>query len=170
MHFTNFTYAPTQSPPQIISKDESKRLNAVESTFQDPESIAKSIGNASKVVVTIGPSENGPSSAVTTTDAAQVLQAACLAGVGHVAIIYDGASSSPTSSYNVLDGITSFFGNLFSRSEPLTVAELLQAAVEAGVGYTLIRTRLTEDFSPEREYNVVLSAEGSVGANDFKVM
>ncbi|KAI8523710.1 hypothetical protein RHMOL_Rhmol13G0094000 [Rhododendron molle] len=152
---------------KIISNEESKRLNAVESSFRDAESIAKAIGNASKVVVTIGPAENGPATEVTTSDAAQVIQAAQFAGVGHVAIIYDEAAAS---TYNVLDGISSFFSNLFSRSQPLTVPELLQKAVEAGdVSYTLIKTRLTEDFSPESSYNVVVSAEGSVGANDYKV-
>ncbi|XP_058199783.1 protein PLASTID TRANSCRIPTIONALLY ACTIVE 16, chloroplastic [Rhododendron vialii] len=153
---------------KIISNEESKSLNAVESTFQDAESIAKAIGNASKVVVTIGPDENGPAAEVTTSDAAQVIQAAQFAGVGHVAIIYDEAATFST--YNVLDGISSFFSNLFSRSQPLTVPELLQKVVEAGdVSYTLIKTRLTEDFSPESSYNVVVSAEGSVGANDYKV-
>ncbi|KAG5515209.1 hypothetical protein RHGRI_036297 [Rhododendron griersonianum] len=153
---------------KIISNEESKRLNAVESTFQDAESIAKAIGNASKVVVTVGPAENGPATEVTTEDAAQVIQAAQFAGVGHVAIIYDEAATAST--YNVLDGISSFFGNLFSRSQPLTVPELLQKVVEAGdVSYTLIKTRLTEDFSPESSYNVVVSAEGSAGANDYKV-
>ncbi|KAE9461068.1 hypothetical protein C3L33_07028, partial [Rhododendron williamsianum] len=154
---------------KIISNEESKRLNAVESTFQDAESIAKAIGNASKVVVTVGPAENGPATEVTTEDAAQVIQAAQFAGVGHVAIIYDEAATAST--YNVLDGISSFFNNLFSRSQPLTVPELLQKVVEAGdVSYTLIKTRLTEDFSPESSYNVVVSAEGSAGANDYKVV
>ncbi|KAF8402964.1 hypothetical protein HHK36_011057 [Tetracentron sinense] len=54
---------------KIISPQESKRLKAVESTFQEAESIAKAIGNASKVVVTIGPGENGPTTEVTTSDA-----------------------------------------------------------------------------------------------------
>lgn len=89
--------------------------------------------------------------------------------MGHVAIIYDEGATAST--YNVLDGISSFFNNLFSRSQPLTVPELLQKVVEAGdVSYTLIKTRLTEDFSPESSYNVVVSAEGSAGANDYKVM
>uniref|UniRef100_A0A5B7AHP9 NAD(P)-binding domain-containing protein n=1 Tax=Davidia involucrata TaxID=16924 RepID=A0A5B7AHP9_DAVIN len=152
---------------KILSNEESKRLNAVESTFQDAESIARAIGNASKVVVTIGPAENGPTSEVTTSDALQVIQAAQLAGVGHVAIIYDG-SIMTASTYNVLDGISSFFNNLFSRSQPLTITEFLQKLVETDVSYTLIKTRLTEDFSPESSYNVVVSAEGSAGANDYK--
>ncbi|XP_009621811.1 protein PLASTID TRANSCRIPTIONALLY ACTIVE 16, chloroplastic [Nicotiana tomentosiformis] len=153
---------------KVISNDESKRLNAVASTFQDAESIAKAIGNASKVVVTIGKGEDGPTTEVTTTDAVQVIQAAQLAGVGHVAIVYD-ESSSIGSTYNVLDGITSFFNNLFSKSQPLTISEFLQKIVETDVSYTLIKTSLTEDFSPESSYNIVVSAEGSAGENAYKV-
>ncbi|XWS74093.1 hypothetical protein CRYUN_Cryun02cG0185900 [Craigia yunnanensis] len=124
---------------KIISNEESKRLNAVESTFQDAESIAKAIGNSSKVVVTIGPGENGPTSEVSVSDTLQVIEAAQLAGVGHVAIVYDG-NPAGASTYNVLNGITSFFSNLFSQSQPLMSS-----------------------------YNVVVSAEGSIGANDCKV-
>ncbi|CAK9166297.1 unnamed protein product [Ilex paraguariensis] len=153
---------------KIISNEESRRLNAVESTFQNAESIAKAIGNASKVVVTIGPAENGPTTEVTTSDALQVIQAAQLAGVGHVAIVYDGTLMN-SSTYNVLDGLSSFFNNLFSRSQPLTLSEFLQKLVETDVSYTLIKTRLTEDFSTESSYNVVVTAEGSAGANDYKV-
>ncbi|KAL5717274.1 hypothetical protein ACHQM5_010311 [Ranunculus cassubicifolius] len=155
---------------KIISPEESKRLYAVESTYQDAESIAKAIGNASKAVVTIGPTENGPTTVVTTTDALQVIQASALAGVGHVAIIYDSSSNSIPSNYNnVVDGISSFFGNLFSpKVKALSMTEFLQKLVEADVSYTLIKTNLTEDFSEESSYNVVVSAEGS-GANDFKV-
>ncbi|KAE8691076.1 tropinone reductase-like protein [Hibiscus syriacus] len=153
---------------KIISNEESKRLNAVESTFEDAESIAKAIGNASKVVVTIGPGENGPSSAVSASDAVQVIQAAQLAGVGHVVIVYDGNAGN-ASTYNVLDGITSFFSNLFSQSQPLSLPEFLQKVIETDVSYTFLKTTLTEDYSAEISYNVVVSAEGSVDANDYKV-
>lgn len=153
---------------KIISNEDSKRLNAVEITFQDAESIAKAIGNASKVVVTIGPAENGPTSEVSAYDALQVIQAAQLSGVGHVAIIYDG-NTSAASTYNVLDGISTFFNNLFSKSQPLTVTEFLQKVVQTDVGYTFIKTSLTEDFSPESSFNVVVAAERSAGANDYKV-
>ncbi|XP_050238599.1 protein PLASTID TRANSCRIPTIONALLY ACTIVE 16, chloroplastic [Mercurialis annua] len=152
---------------KIISKEESKRLNAVQSTFKDTESIAKAIGNASKVVVTIGPTENGPTSSVSTSDALQVVEAAQLAGVGHVAIIYD-SNSSTASTYNVLDGLTSFFNNLFAQSQTLTVPEFLQKVIETDVRYTFIKTSLTEDFGPESSYNLVVSAEGSIGS-DYKV-
>lgn len=154
---------------QIISKEESKRLNAVESSFENAESIAKAIGNASKAVVTIGPAENGPTSEVSTSDAVQVVQAAQLAGVDHVAIIYDGNTAN-ASTYNVLDGISSFFNNLFSRSQPLSIQEFLQKVIETDVSYTFIKTSLTDDFSPESSYNVVVLGEGSAGANDYKVM
>ncbi|MBA0732435.1 hypothetical protein Gogos_016527 [Gossypium gossypioides] len=153
---------------KIISNEESKRLNAVESTFQDAESIAKAIGNASKVVVTIGPGENGPTSAVSASDAVQVIQAAQLAGVGHVAIVYDGNPGNG-STYNVLDGITSFFSNLFSQSQPLSLSEFLQKIIETDVSYTFLKTTLTDDYSEESSYNVVVSAEGSIGTNDYKV-
>lgn len=154
---------------KIISTEELNRFNAVESTFNDAELIAKAIGNASKVVVTIGPTENGPTAKVTTSDALQVIQAAQLAGVGHVAIIYDGTMTGALPYNNVLNGISTFFSNLFSRSQPMTVADFLQKVIETDVGYTFIRTSLTEDFSPESSYNVVVSAEGTVGANDYKV-
>ncbi|XP_038706364.1 protein PLASTID TRANSCRIPTIONALLY ACTIVE 16, chloroplastic-like [Tripterygium wilfordii] len=155
---------------KIISKEESKRFNAVESSFQNAESIAKAIGNASKVVVTIGPSENGPTSEVSPSDASQVIQAAQLAEVGHVALIYDvnNATASP-STYNVLDGISLFFNGLFSRSQQLTVTELLRELIETEVKYTFIKTSLTDDFSPESKYNVVVSAEGNDGSYDYKV-
>lgn len=141
----------------------------MESTFNDAESIAKAIGNASKVVVTISSGEDGPSQRVTISDALRVIEAADLAGVGHVAIIYDGSAANP-STYNVLDGLSSFFNNLFSRSQPLSVPQFLQKVVATNVSYTFIKTSLTEDFSPESAYNVVVSAEGSAGANDYKVM
>ncbi|KAL3518146.1 hypothetical protein ACH5RR_020735 [Cinchona calisaya] len=153
---------------KIITNDESRRLNAVESNFKDAEAIAKAIGNASKVVVTIGPLENGPTAEVTATDALQVIQAAQLANVGHVAIICDGSSLS-ASTYNVLDGITSFFNNIFSRSAPLTIPEFLQKLVETGLSYTLIKTNLAEDYLPESSYNIVVSAGGSAGATEYKV-
>ncbi|CAL0329156.1 unnamed protein product [Lupinus luteus] len=153
---------------KIISKEEAKRLNAVQSSFDDSDSIAKAIGNASKVVVTIGPEENGPAAKVSTSDALQVVQAAQLAGVGHVAVIYDD-NTGPSSTYNVMDGFTSFFNNLFSKSQQLTIEEFLQKVIETDIAYTFIKTSLTDDFSPESSYNVVVLGEGSAGEKDYKV-
>jgi hypothetical protein len=43
--------------------------------------------------------------------------------------------------------------------------------VETDVKYTLIKTSLTDDFSPESSYNVVVLGEESTGgSNDYKVM
>ncbi|ONK62201.1 uncharacterized protein A4U43_C07F1420 [Asparagus officinalis] len=153
---------------KIISPAESKRLNAVESTFDDPEAIAKAIGPATKVVITIGSGENGPTTDVTTNDALQVIKAAELAGVGHVAVVYDsvGATiSGPSSTYNVLDGITSFFSNfssLFSGAKQLSIGEFLSKAVETDVSYTLIKAALTEDYSDESSHGIVVSKEGTI--------
>ncbi|XP_072985064.1 protein PLASTID TRANSCRIPTIONALLY ACTIVE 16, chloroplastic [Typha latifolia] len=144
---------------KIISPAESKRLNAVESSNGEPEAIAKAIGPATKVVVTIGPAEKGPTAEVTTDDALQIVRAAELAGVGHVAVVYDAGYGGST--YNVLDGITSFFNNLFARSQQLTLTEFLSKVVETEVSYTLIKTSLSEDYSEESSYGLVVSEEGS---------
>ncbi|RZC93611.1 hypothetical protein C5167_007652 [Papaver somniferum] len=145
---------------KIISAEESKRLNAVASTFSDSESIAKAMGNATKVVVTVGPSENGPSAEVTLEDALLVVRASQLAGANHVAIIYDGTTGG-ASSNNVLNGISSFFNNFFSRAQSLNMTEFVEELVDTNVNYTLIKTKLTEDYSLENSYNVVISNEGT---------
>ncbi|CAL9057472.1 unnamed protein product [Musa banksii] len=158
---------------KIISPEESKRLNAVESSFSDAESIAKAIGLATKVVVTVGAAENGPSAEVTTDDALEVVRAAQLAGVGHVAVVYNSGPGgfSGQSTYNVLDGISSFFSNLFARSQPLTLGEFLSKVAELDVSYTLIKAAFTEDYSDESSYGLVVSEEGSTTgtASEFKV-
>ncbi|KAJ9543803.1 hypothetical protein OSB04_023510 [Centaurea solstitialis] len=154
---------------KIISTEESKRLNAVESTFQDAETIAKAIGNATKAVVTIGPGQNGPTTELTPSEALQFIQGAQLAGVGHVTIIYDSSSSDFTSTNNVLDGISLFFNNLFAKSQPLTLKEFIDGLIETDVNYTLIKTKLTDDYALESSYNIVMTAEGITGENDYKV-
>ncbi|KAK9727188.1 hypothetical protein RND81_05G264500 [Saponaria officinalis] len=153
---------------KIISAEELKRLNAVESLFDDAESIAKAMGNASKVVVTIGGAENGPATKVTTSDALQVVEAAQLAGVRHLAIIYDDAAAAASAS-SVLGGISSFFNNLFSKSQPLSVDEFLDKVIQTDVKFTFIKAALAEDFSTESSYNVVVAAEGQAAENDYKV-
>ncbi|OEL16941.1 Protein plastid transcriptionally active 16, chloroplastic [Dichanthelium oligosanthes] len=151
---------------RLISPAEARRLNAVESGFDDPEAIAKSIGPAAKVVVTVGPAEKGPEGgAVTTDDALRLVQAADLAGVAHVVVVYDEGSSSgfggAGSTYNVLDGFTSFFSNLFSRVQTLTLSQFLAKVVETDVRYTLVKASLTDDYSPESSYALVLAKEGA---------
>ncbi|KAJ0501677.1 putative NAD(P)-binding domain, NAD(P)-binding domain superfamily [Helianthus annuus] len=154
---------------KVISTEESKRLNAVESTFQDPEAIAKAIGNAAKAVVTIAPSENGPTTEVTTSEALQLIQGAQLAGVSHVIIIYETSPPSFTSTNNVLDGISMFFNNLFSKTQPLTFKEFVDGLIATDVKYTLIKTNMSDDDGYESSYNFVVSAEGITRENDYKV-
>ncbi|KAK1426808.1 hypothetical protein QVD17_15488 [Tagetes erecta] len=154
---------------KVISTEESKRLNAVESTFENPESIAKAIGNATKAVVTIGQCENGPTAEVTTSEALQLIQGAQLAGVSHVIIIYDTSPLSFTSTNNVLDGISLFFNNLFSKSQPLSLKEFIDGLIATDVKYTLIKAKLADDYVSKSSYNLVVSAEGFIGENDYKV-
>uniref|UniRef100_J3M5M7 NAD(P)-binding domain-containing protein n=1 Tax=Oryza brachyantha TaxID=4533 RepID=J3M5M7_ORYBR len=149
---------------RLISPTEARRLNAVKSGFDDPEAIAKSIGPATKVVVTVSAAEKGPDGGVITTDEAlRVVQAADLAGVVHVIVVYDqgAGGTSGESTYNVLDGFTSFFSNLFSRVQSLPLNEFLGKVVETDVRYTLIKTSLTDDYSPESSYGLVLAKEGA---------
>ncbi|CAL5002860.1 unnamed protein product [Urochloa decumbens] len=147
----------------LISPAEARRLNAVESGFDNPEVIAKSIGPAAKVVVTVGPAEKGPEGGgVTTDEALRVVQAADLASAAHVVVVYDeGASGGGGSTYNVLDGFTSFFNNLFSRVQTLTLSQFLAKVVETNVSYTLVKASLTDDYSPESSYALVLAKEGA---------
>uniref|UniRef100_A0ACD5TJY5 Uncharacterized protein n=1 Tax=Avena sativa TaxID=4498 RepID=A0ACD5TJY5_AVESA len=148
----------------LISPTEARRLNAVESDFVDSEAIAKSIGPAAKVVITVGPAEKGPEGGVVTTDdALRVVQAADLAGVAHVVVVYDeGAGGfSGASTNSVLDGFTSFFSNLFSRVQTLPVSEFLSKVVETDLNYTLVKASLTDDYNPESSYGLVLAKEDS---------
>jgi hypothetical protein len=150
---------------RLISPTEVRRLNAVESGFSDPEAIAKAIGSAAKVVVTVSPAEQGPEGgAITTDDALRVVQAADLASVAHVLVVYDEGVSGlggAGSTYNVLDGFTSFFSNLFSRVQTLSLSEFLAKVVETDVKYTLVKASLTDDYSPESSYPLVLANEGA---------
>lgn len=149
---------------RLISPAEARRLNAVESDFEDPEAIAKSIGPAAKVVITVGLAEKGPDGGVVTTDdALRVVQAADLAGVAHVVVVYDEGAGGlgGAATYNVLDGFTTFFSNLFSRVQTLTLSEFLAKVVETDVRYTLVKAALTDDYSPENSYGLILAKEGA---------
>lgn len=152
----------------LISPAEARRLNAVESDFDDTEAIAKSIGPAAKVVITVGLAEKGPEGGVVTTDdALRVVQAADLAGVAHVVVVYDvgAAGFSGASANSVLDGFTSFFSNLFSRVQTMPVSEFLSKLVETDVNYTVVKASLTDDYNPESSYGLVLAKEDSSTAS-----
>lgn len=44
---------------EVISRDEAKLLNAVQFNYKDADSMAKALGNASKIVMTVRPGEDG---------------------------------------------------------------------------------------------------------------
>ncbi|KAK8953022.1 hypothetical protein KSP40_PGU002610 [Platanthera guangdongensis] len=153
---------------RTISPEESRRLNAVEVSLADPDSVAKAIGPATKAVVTVGSAENGPAGEVTVEDAIRIVRAAGITGVGHLAVVYDSRSGSGLgqSANNVLDGITAFFSNIFAP-RPLRLADLLANIVETdGVAYTVVKATLTDDYAPESSHALVLDKETiSTGSN-----
>jgi hypothetical protein len=104
---------------------------------------------------------------VTTDDALRVVQAADLAGVAHVVVVYDvgAAGFSGASANSVLDGFTSFFSNLFSRVQTMPVSEFLSKVVQTDVNYTVVKASLTDDYNPESSYGLVLAKEDSSAAS-----
>ena len=87
-------------------------MNVVDFDIKHAKSIAKAIGNANKEVVSIGPLEDSPSSQVTTNDSLYIIEYAKLANVKHLVVVYESQGISPS----VLDGISSFFMNIFGKS------------------------------------------------------
>ncbi|XP_024379714.1 protein PLASTID TRANSCRIPTIONALLY ACTIVE 16, chloroplastic [Physcomitrium patens] len=151
----------------VISREEAKRMNAVEFDFKDVASILKAIGNASKVVVTVGPVEDGPRSEVSVDDALRVLEAAQIANVSHFVAVYE--SGAGTAADGPLAGISSFFSNLFSGGAggAKDDAHLLDSLVETDMKYTFIRSPSTEgvdDYSPSTS-NLVIAGEGASDAS-----
>lgn len=146
----------------VVSREEAKRLNAVEFDFKDVESIAKAVGSAAKVVLTIGPTEDGPKSKVSFEDASNVVEAAKLANVANLVVVYEpgvgaGADENP------LSGLTSFFSELFSKPVAVSLSELVNQIADSDVSYTLIKTTLTDgvdDVSPAPQ-NIELCKEGT---------
>jgi hypothetical protein len=152
---------------QVITREEAKRLNAVEFDFKDVDSVARALGNASKVVVTIGPVEDGPRGQVSVNDALKVLEAAQLANVNHFVAVYESGAGSVAD--GPLAGISSFFSNLFNRGAggAKNDTDLLDSLVETDLKYTFIRTPSTEgidDYSPSTS-NLVIAAEGASDAS-----
>ncbi|KAJ7567066.1 hypothetical protein O6H91_02G131000 [Diphasiastrum complanatum] len=144
----------------VISKEEARKLNAVEFDFKDVESIAKAVGNAGKVVVTVGPTEDGPQAKVTASDALRVVEAAKLANIGHLVVV--SVAGTGIVDNGPFAGITAFFGNLLSRGSEASTEDLINGIVESDLTFTFIRTSSTEaidDFSPESD-NLVLLTEG----------
>ncbi|MCO5565100.1 hypothetical protein L7F22_018771 [Adiantum nelumboides] len=154
----------------VVSREEAKRLNAVEFDFKSVESIAKAIGGAAKVVVTIGPSEDGPKSMVSFVDAANVVEAAKLANISNLVVVYEPGTSAGDD--NPFTGLASFFTELFSKPVAVLISDLLNQIVDSDMGYTFLKTSLTDgidDLSPATQ-NIVLRKEGtSVSLESSKI-
>lgn len=128
----------------------------MEFDYKSVESIAKAIGPASQVVVTIGPTEDGPKSEVSFEDASNVVEAAKLANISKLVVVYEPAGSTlgsgDVSIEKSLAGIASFFTGLFNKPEVVLLSELLDSMVDSDMSYTLIKTAPTDgvdDFSPQ---------------------
>lgn len=145
----------------VVSREEAKSLNAVEFDYKNVESIAKAIGGAAKVVVTIGPTEDGPKSKVTFEDASNVVEAAKLANITNLVVVYEPGTGGTVD--NPLVGLASFFTELFSKPVAVSLSELLNQIVESDLNYTLLKTSPTEgvdDISPVVQ-NIDLRKEGT---------
>lgn len=145
----------------VVSREEAKRLNAVEFDFKSVESIAKAIGGATKVVVTIGPSEDGPKSKVSFEDASNVVEAAKLANIVNIVVVYEPGSGAGDD--NPLTGLASFFSGLFSKPAAASISDLLNQVVDSDMSYTLLKTSLTDgiDDVSSAMQNIDLRKEGT---------
>mgnify|MGYP002775850066 FL=1 len=119
-------------------------MNAVEFDYKNVESIAKAIGAAAQVVVTIGPTEDGPKSNVSFEDASNVIDAAKLANITNLVVIYEPTGATVGSGDVSLAGIASFFTGLFNKPVAVSLSEILEKIVDSELSYTLVKTALTE--------------------------
>ncbi|KAI5064685.1 hypothetical protein GOP47_0019380 [Adiantum capillus-veneris] len=148
----------------VVSREEAKQLNAVEFDFKSVESIAKAIGGAAKVVVTIGPSEDGPRSKVSFEDASNVVEAAKLANIANLVVVYEPGAGAGDE--NPLAGLASFFTELFSKPVAVSISDLLNQIVDSDMSYTLLKSSLTDgvdDVSPDTP-NIVVRKEGTTAS------
>ncbi|KAH7352544.1 hypothetical protein KP509_19G051100 [Ceratopteris richardii] len=150
----------------VVSREEAKRLNVVEFDFKGVESIAKAIGSAAKVVVTIGASEDGPKSKVSFEDASNVVEAAKLANIANLVVVYEPGTGAGDE--NPLFGLASFFSDIFSKPVAVSIKELLDQIVDSDLCYTLVKTSLTDgmDDASSALQNIVLAKEGGPASLD----
>ncbi|PWA64606.1 NAD(P)-binding domain-containing protein [Artemisia annua] len=81
-------------------------------------------------------------------------------GFSNIAIFYDTAPPTFTSTNIVLDGISSFFNNLFAKSQWLPFKDFLDGFIEMDLQYTL---------TAEGSYNFVPTVEGITGEDNHIV-
>jgi hypothetical protein len=134
---------------QLISREEAKRVSVVEYDVGNVNSIAQSIGNAGKIVLALGSTENGPKARLTAQDGLRVLEAAQLANSSHFVLISSKGGSS--------GGGGGFFGNLFGGGGAVNDKGLVDKIAKSGLTYTVVRAAA----DGESEGNLVVAAEGA---------
>lgn len=156
--------AQIASEYQIISTEEAKRLNVVEFSVDDSELTAKAIGNAGKVVVTIGGGELGPTGKLTAGDALKIFESCQLAKIKNFVLVSEVGGLGALG-----DGPAGFFAKLvsflgfFKKKESVSLSDLIDRIVESDVNYTLIQTSAS-DGVPDAygaTHNVVIGSEGA---------
>lgn len=156
----------------LISEDEARRLNVVEFNVSDEQLTARAIGNAGKLVVTLGSDEAGPQGRVGPTEAARVVEAAALAKVPNVVFVAEGGGSGPVAAATG-GGLRSIFAQLFSAFKGgaggggaiTSLQGILDRLADSEVNYTVIKTAPSASVPDTYAANVVVSPEGSAAAS-----
>lgn len=149
---------------QLISSEEAKRLNFVRYSTDSPEFTAKAIGNAGKVVVILGPNENGPSKPVNPQDGLAVLKAASLANSSLFVLVSDLAEGSSASQDDLVSRMLSFFGS-FTR-KGIQYSKLVDEVIDSSLKFTIVRTGFSENVPDSfiGKSNLVVAPEGKLTA------
>eukprot|EP00899_Mesostigma_viride_P010259 jgi/Mesvir1/19234/Mv01205-RA.5 len=144
---------------ELISSDERKRLTVVPADLSDPESIKAAMKGAGKAAVTLGANEDGPQGSVDVATLQRLVAAANEVRLSKLLVI------NPTEPARRGGGL---FGGGSSVASPASGVEtiLVDAAVESGLGYTLIQcgslSAVRDDYAGES--NLVISASAPAGA------
>lgn len=125
-------------------------MSIVEYDVANVDSVAESIGNAGKVVLALGSSENGPRGKMSNQDALRILEAAKLANSSHFVLVSSKGGSS--------GGGGGFFSNFFGGGGgAVSDKGLVDKLAESGLTYTVVRA----GPDGESEGNLVVEAEGT---------
>ncbi|GBG85025.1 hypothetical protein CBR_g39489 [Chara braunii] len=152
--------ASIASKYELITRDEAKRLNVVQCDQSDDESIAAAIGNAGKVVITVGPQENGPRGKFEVKDALTMVDAVAKARATHFVLVSKSGSSAGGGG-----GLFGFLSALSGGGSGVANEQkLIDKLVESGLTYTVMRTGPTEsvDDSYATQANVIVESEGTL--------
>eukprot|EP00244_Chara_vulgaris_P009484 TRINITY_DN4041_c0_g1_i6.p1 TRINITY_DN4041_c0_g1~~TRINITY_DN4041_c0_g1_i6.p1 ORF type:complete len:653 (-),score=140.85 TRINITY_DN4041_c0_g1_i6:734-2692(-) len=152
--------ASIASKYELITRDEAKRLSVVQCDQSDGESIAAAIGNAGKVVITVGPQENGPRGKFEVNDALAMVDAAAEARATHFVLVSKSGSSAGGG-----DGLFGFLSALRGGGSAAAYEKkVINKLVESGLTYTIMWTGPTEsvDDSYAAQANVIIESEGTL--------